>query len=283
LKLVSFFVVKEVAATTSYDADVDRRAHAAVTAGTTQTSRVEGQYKGDIKSRTTANYRGTSQEGYGDGAASADNSYAENGRLTVREQSKGHVKVEGSSSDAVSTVADTTVQSSGRVISRSADFKYRALSPEDLNADLTDAFRNAGVKVVHYTAVSADPCVGANAPDPDKIAKAFGNSSDDLSTVVINSIVTAVRKCGFSYLVIGDATVDGTTTDQITGTPKYTVSVRAKVLDLTDRFAETLATLQKDGAASSPTASTARSDAMAIASRRAGEEVLNRLTAAGVR
>ena len=59
--------------------------------------------------------------------------------------------------------------------------------------------------------------------------------------------------------------------------------MRAKVLDLADRFADTLATLQKDGSSSSPTASKARADAISLASQRTGEEVLNRLTAAGVR
>ena len=283
LKLVSFFVVKEIASTTNYDADVDRRARAVLAAGTTNTSRTEDEFKGDVKARTTADVKDKSREGYGDGAGATNSTYSESGQVTSRAQVKGRTKSESTSSSTTAVAAEAAQQSSGRVVTRSADFTYRSISPEDLNADLTDAFRNGGVKIVHYTTVSADPCVGTNAPDPDKLSKAFGNSAEDLSSTAINNIVSAVRKCGFSYLLIGDATVDGTATDQVTGSPKYTVTVRAKVLDLADRFADTLATLQKDGSSSSPTASKARADAISLASQRTGEEVLNRLTAAGVR
>ena len=283
LRLATFFIVKEVSTSTNYDPNINRFSKNIAQIGVSKTDKIDGRVNSDTKSKVTYGGNVRSTEGYGETAGSVADSYSENGNSKTRVQLKGKLRAESTVSTKVLAGSELSSKSDGSVINQAADFKYRSISPEDLNSNLTDVFRNAGIKITHYALIVSDPCVGANAPKPDKVTQTYGNTSEDLSTAILNGIIIAVRSCGFNHLAIGDALVDGSVVDNVTGSPKYTVNVRAKILDISERFPETLATLQKDASSSNPTASKAKLDAIFLASQRAGEEIINRLSAQGVR
>ncbi len=283
LRLAAFFLVKEVASTTDYDPTIDREHATHARQGVDNTTVTEDRFRGSGKSRVGVSARVASSEGYGDAQGRVDDSYQENLTVSGRADVATHTK-EALTTSSVTDVGDVqSVKARGTTVRRATDLKYRNMSSEGLNAELSDVFRNAGIKITHYTNIFADPCVGKQAPNPDLVARSFGAVDQDLSTDVMNRLVAAIRQCGFQYLVVGDALVDGSMHDDVTGSPKYTVHVKAKILDVSDRFADVVATLQKDGSASNPTATKALSDAMFEASQRTGEEVINRLSGAGVR
>jgi len=283
LKIATFFVVKEIAQTTNYDADIDRNSRVSGSVGVAATNRAEAEFRSDTKARTTSDRRDASTEGFNEKQGRVGDSYTVNNVDTQRDQAKGRAVSKSATTSEVATVNQSSIQSGGRVVNKASDFSYRAISSENLNSDMTDVFRNAGVRIVNYASIASQACAGAKAPDPDKVTQTFGNSAADLSTPVTNAIIAAVKQCGFTYLAIGDATVDGTIMDPVSGSKKYTVTVRTKVLDVTDQFVDVVANLEKDGSASNPTPSKALADAMATASRTTGEDILSRLAASGVR
>jgi len=267
LKLATFFIVREVAGTAIYDPNIDRSSSSSARVGITASDKVQGSYKSDTKERTTAS------EGYSETAGQVNDSNS------VRQQTRGSGSASVNRSAEISATESQSEQSKGRTINKAADFKYRSASPEELNASLTDVFKNAGAKIVNYTDMVGS-CPG---PDPDLIAKQYGAKPDDLSTVTRTAIINAVRNCGFTYLAIGDALIDGTQQDSVTGSPQYSVILRAKIWDITEQFPETIGSVQKDASASHSNPNLARLNAVQQAAQRTGEEMLSRLSAEGVR
>lgn len=266
-KIATFFIVKEVDSRTTYDANVTRSNKTSVKGDASQSDSANFSYNTDVRSRQS------SKEGYGESAGAVTDS------LSLRDQQKGQGKGSSSMTTEYATNEETSLQSSGQTISKAADQKYRAASPEDLNSNLTDVFKNGGARINHYADISQN-CPG---PDHDAVVREFGSTSEDLSTPVRNGIQTAVKKCGFRFLLLGDATVDATQLDPITGSPKVSVIMRAKIWDMGSDFPEVLATVQKNASASNENVNLARSEAVFQVSQRVGEEVLSRLSAEGVR
>ena len=71
--------------------------------------------------------------------------------------------------------------------------------------------------------------------------------------------------------------------DSVTGSPQYSVILRAKIWDITEQFPETIGSIQKDATASNSNPNLARVNAVQQAAQRTGEEMLSRLSAEGVR
>jgi len=267
LRLATFFIVREVAGTAIYDPNIERSSSASARAGVTASDKLSGSYKSDTRERTTGS------EGYGESAGKINDSYSE------RQQARGSATASVNRTAEVNISESQTEQSKGRTINKAADFKYRSASPEELNASLTDVFKNAGAKIVSYSDIISS-CPG---PDPDLIAKQYGAKTDDLSTVTRTAIINAARSCGFTYLAIGDALLDGTQTDSVTGSPQYSVILRAKIWDISEQFPETIGSIQKDASATNSNPNLARVNAVQQAAQRTGEEMLSRLSAEGVR
>lgn len=267
LRLATFFIVREVAGTAIYDPNIDRSSSSSARVGVTASDKVSGSYKSDAKERTTES------EGYSETAGQINDS------SSSRQQTRGSASASVNRTAEISATESQSEQSKGRTVNKAADFKYRSASPEELNASLTDVFKNAGAKIVNYSDIVA-ACPG---PDPDLIAKQYGAKPDDLSTVTRTAIINAARNCGFTYLAIGDALIDGTQPDGVTGSPQYSVILRAKIWDITEQFPETIGSIQKDASASNANPNLARVNAVQQAAQRTGEEMLSRLSAEGVR
>jgi len=266
-RLATFFIVKEVASQTVHDADIDRYARSTSRTGTTQRDTSTTTYNADMRARLTA------REGYGEDSGAVSDS------MTTRNQNKGRVKLDSTTGSDVSSVNEASLRSNGRTITRAADQAYRPASPEQLNANLTDVFKNARTRINHYADIYGQ-CPG---PNPDSVTAEFGRKSEDLTTPVRTGIQQALRKCGFRYMLLGDALVDTTQADATTGSPRVSVVLTAKIWDIGDTFPEVVATVQKTASASNSNVNLAKNEAMFQASQRVGEEVLSRMSAEGVR
>lgn len=282
-RIASFFLVKEVESMTTFDADIDRSNSASVRAGVTSTSSAVAERQSDerVRARGSETSRVAGTESWSES----------NGRLTegltVQERSNGALRVEArgksresatASVETVTSVANAEKQQ-GRTIHRAAVAKYRSASPEELNATLTDVLKNAGVRIVQYSDIQAS-CPG---PSPDQIAREFGQKDEDLSSATRTAIVRAARACGFKYLVIGDALVDGSLSDPVSGAPRSSVVMRAKVWRIDEQIPEVLGAIQKEASAINSNVNLARANAVFQGAQRTGEEILARLTAEGVR
>jgi hypothetical protein len=266
-KIAAFFIVKEIETTTSFDPNIDRSARATARAGVSQSDKSSATYQSDTRSRSAV------REGYGETAGSVTDTYSS------RDQEKGKVSASSTSSSQVSATEEATFKAQGRTVVRAADIKYRSASPEAINSNLTDVFKNASVRIFHYADISGD-CPG---PNPDTVAKEYGSKAEDLSSPIRTGIQKALANCQFKYMLLGDATVDTGQLDSVTGTPKVSVVLRTKIWSIGDGFPEVLATVERTASASNPDLGIARSAAMFQATQRVGEEVLSRLTAEGVR
>jgi hypothetical protein len=282
-RLASFFLVKEVASTTAYDADIDRSARITNRVGITDKTSQTAQYQTDdrMRAKGAQNGRISQTESWGENGDGVTDSLAT--RSTVNAQ--GRVEARGKSAVTVSSSSDTaaTIEASqrqqGRTISRAATSTFRSTSPEELNSQLTDVLKNAGVRVTQYSDIYGT-CPG---PNPDTITKEFGAKDEDLSTPLRTGIVRAARACGFKYLVIGEALVDSTQVDPVSGAPKTTVILRARLWSIAEQIPEIVGTIQKDASGSNSNQNTARSNAVFQAAQRTGEEILSRMTSEGVR
>ncbi|MBN9146506.1 MULTISPECIES: hypothetical protein [unclassified Novosphingobium] len=266
-RLATFFLVKEVATQTTYDPNIDRYAKGAESANSVQRDSMTANYNSDARQRTT------STEGYGEGRGAVSD------RMSTRDQNKGRANASATQRSDASTTVEARLQANGRTINQAVDQKFRAVSPEELNATLTDVFKNGRAKINHYADVFSS-CPG---PDPDAVTREFGTKSEDLSTPVRTGILNALRKCNFRFVLLGDGVLDTTQPDPVTGSPQVSVVLRAKIWDISDNFPEVVASIQKTASASNPNLNMARSEAIFQASQRVGEEVLSRLSAEGIR
>lgn len=282
-RVASFFLVKEIDSVTSFDADIDRHAKLSVRDGVSTSTSATSQYQSDdrVRAKGSENARVSASETWSEKGGRVGESLATTTDLSGSTRIETRGKSTGSASvvtDIVSS-AEIAQKQQGRTITRAAVSQYRSASPEELNATLTDVLKNAGVRVTQYSDIYTS-CPG---PNPDVIAKEFGARDADLSTTIRGGIVKAARDCGFKYLVIGEALIDATLTDPVSGTPKTSVITRARVWYIGESIPETVGVIQKDASASNSNLNIARANAVFQSAQRTGEEILSRLTAEGVR
>ena len=136
-------------------------------------------------------------------------------------------------------------------------------------------FSRAGIRINSYADIWAS-CPGG--PDPDKIAREYGDKADELPSKVRNDIFKTVKECRFDYILIGWAELDGTMTSSVTGNPSYSVNTRAKVYNLKELVPEEIPVDPKGSSASNSNLNTARMQAVNEAAERVAEELITRLT-----
>ena len=282
-RIASFFLVKELDSATSYDPEIDRSASLRVQAGTSQSRSVTSQYQSDdrLRAKGTASVRERSSESW------SENGGGLNEGVVTDTQATGLARLEtrGKSTESSTTNAGTVVnlgasqKQQGRTITRAAVARYRNASPEELNTILTDVLKNAGVRIVQYADIQ-ESCPG---PSPDLIVREFGQQGEDLSAATRSGIIKAARACGFKFLVIGDALLDGTQADPVSGSPKTSVVMRAKVWRIDEQLPEVVGSIQKEVSAANSNASVAQANAVFQGAQRTGEEILARLSAEGFR
>jgi len=268
-KLVTFFLVKEVRDRTEYDANIVR------SRGTTQNINASGQVSSSSSYSNDDRVKNQTRETFGERRGRVDDSYQ------AREQSKGQSSSSASFDASASVDRQTDERSNGQITRTTMTQTYRNASPEEFNASLANVFSSEGVKIYNYADVVAFCDLGNVSPDPDGLAREYGDKEGELPSAVRTEIIKAVKQCGQEYLLIGWAEVDGSLTDPVTGAPRYSVNTRAKVYYLGDLIPEEIPVNPKAGAASNNNPNVARLNAVNQAAERVAEELIVRLIERG--
>ena len=262
-RLATFFLVKEVAGRTEYDPSVVR------TAGRSTSFSAAADAASTSRTQSDQRTKNESQEKWREGRGGI----AENNQ--ERNQSKGLETANASARLNVESNSSATGSSSGKTTRTAMTQTYRNASPEEFNASLANVFSREGLRINNYADIVAS-CAG---PDPDKIAREYGDKADELPNTVRNAIFKTVKECGFDYILIGWAELDGSMVSSVTGNPSYSVNTRAKVYYLKERVPEEIPVDPKGGSASNSNPNTARMQAVNEAAERVAEELITRLTA----
>ncbi|MEI6486800.1 MAG: hypothetical protein WCO11_11100 [Sphingomonadales bacterium] len=265
-RLATFFLVKEVAGRTEYDPSIVR------TNGQAGSFSAAASASSTSKSQSDQRSKNESREGWREGRGGIDESMQE------RNQTKGQESASASARMNLETNASVTTSSSGKTTRTAMTQTYRNASPEEFNASLANVFSREGLKITNYADIFAAGC-GGPSPDPDKLARDYGDKADDLPSAVRNAIFKKVKECGIEYILIGWAELDGSVASSVTGYPKVSVNTRAKVYFLGDMIPEEIPVDPKGGDASSENPNTARMNAVNEAAERVAEELISRLTA----
>jgi hypothetical protein len=265
-RLATFFLVKEVAGRTEYDPSVVRMAGRATS--------FNGSANADTSSRTQSDQRtkNESQEKWREGRGGITESAQE------RNQSKGLDTASASARLNVETNASVTDSSNGKTTRTAMTQTYRNASPEEFNASLANVFSREGLRINNYADIFAADC-GGPSPDPDKIAREYGDKADELPTAIRKAIFKKVKDCKFEYILIGWAELDGSLVSTVTGNPSYSVNTRAKIIYLGDDIPEEIPVDPKGSSASNTNPNTARMQAINQAAERVAEELITRLSA----
>ena len=262
-KLATFFLVKEVAGRTEYDPSIVR------TAGRSTSFNAAADAARSSQTQSDQRTKNESQEKWREGRGGIAESNQE------RIQSKGRESANASASMNVETNASATNTSDGKTTRTAMTQTFRNASPEEFNASLDNVFSRAGIRINSYADIVAS-CPGG--PDPDKIAREYGDKADELPSKVRNDIFKTVKECRFDYILIGWAELDGTMTSSVTGNPSYSVNTRAKVYNLKETVPEEIPVDPKGSSASNSNLNTARMQAVNEAAERVAEELITRLT-----
>ena len=262
-QLATFFLVKEVAGRTEYDPSIVRTAGRSTSFSAAADAASSSQTRSDQRTKNEA------QEKWREGRGGIAESNQE------RIQSKGRESASASARMNVETNASATNTSDGRTTRTAMTQTYRNASPEEFNSSLANVFSREGLRITSYADIVSQ-CAG---PDPDTVAREYGSKADELPNTVRNSILAAVKKCEFEYILIGWAELDGSLVSSVTGNPTYSVNTRAKVFYLGGRFPEEIPVDPKGSSASNSNPNTARMQAVNEAAERVAEELITRLSA----
>lgn len=262
-RLATFFLVKEVAGRTEYDPSIIR------SSGQSNSFSAATSSASTSKTQSDQRTKNESQEKWREGRGGIEEGMQE------RNQSRGQESASASARMNLDTNASVTNTSSGKTTRTAMTQTYRNASPEEFNASLANVFSREGLKINNYADIVA-ACAG---PDPDKIAREYGDKADELPATLRNAIFKTVKECGFEYILIGWAELDGSMVSSVTGYPSYNVNTRAKVYYLGERVPEEIPVDPKGSSASNSNPNTARMQAVNVAAERVAEEMITRLTA----
>lgn len=163
---------------------------------------------------------------------------------------------------------------------RKADIvEYDVTSSEDINATLSEVLSSSGIEPIRYSEVGA---LGGG-PGTDAIMKEFRNK-DAMSDNTWVKVVSAARECKMNYLSTGTIDIGVHDIDPVSGDKRVFVSVRAQVYEIGPRFTKMVASVgpvQYSGLG--PDESVAGRNAIIIAARETGLNIVHQLDMKGIR
>lgn len=168
------------------------------------------------------------------------------------------------------------VETGGSTTLKADDVAYRLLPMTNSKTSISSVFSQAGFIV-------ADPEFVLGDKDFKAINHDFSTGSD-LSPSTMRAVVLSMRKAQIPLFVIATLDVGAPGVDSASGLPRASVSVTARVLDLTGNLPREVASvpvIQKSGVADNN--QDAVNKGLKEASLAAATEVVSRLNAAGIR
>jgi hypothetical protein len=207
-------------------------------------------------------------------------SVAENG--TEGESiSKDQVSTNASktSTGSALTNASVTVERGGSTTHKASETTWRIFPASGLGNVFMGSFGNAGFKVTE--AADVEPNSGGKlhvvAVQDDY------KSGQDLKSQTLADVEAGLRNAQIPFLAFGTLDVGFESTDAATGLHRVSVTVNAKVLDVTATIPERVATVGPiQYAGLGPTEGEAQTNALKIAAQNASRELISQMTNAGI-
>ena len=212
--------------------------------------------------------------------ASGTSSISENGS-EGESVSKSQVSTNASKTSTGSATANAsvTVERGGSTTRKASELTWRLFPTSNVSSVFTGSFGNAGFRVME--AADVEPYSGgklrvATVQDDYK-------SGLDLKPQTLADVEAGLRTAQIPYLAFGTLDVGFANKDPATGLLRVSVTVNAKIIDVTEVIPERLATVGPiQYAGLGPTELEAQTNALKVAAQNASRELISQMTNAGV-
>jgi hypothetical protein len=212
--------------------------------------------------------------------ASGTSSISENG--TEGESiSKSQVTTNALKTSTGSAVANAsvTVERGGSTTHKASELTWRLFPVSNLSSVFTGSFGNAGFRVTE--AADVEPYSGGKL----RVAAVQDDYKNglDLKSQTLADVEAGLRTAQIPYLAFGTLDVGFANKDPATGLLRVSVTVNAKILDVTEIIPERVATVGPiQYAGLGPTESEAQTNALKLAAKSASRELISQLTNAKI-
>jgi hypothetical protein len=173
-----------------------------------------------------------------------------------------------------------TAETGGSVVNKSGISTWKLIPSQNLSQIVTQSFKTAGYRVVEAQFV--EPL--SNGKLKVSAIESDYKSGNDLSSVTLQNVVLGLRNAQVRYLALGTLDVGQVGTDSASGLQRVSVTVNAKVIDVSQTIPESVAVAgpsQFSGVG--PTEDEARVNALKLAAQATSRELTSQLTNAGLK
>lgn len=202
----------------------------------------------------------------------------------VEGESVGRSQVKTNSATTAQESAEAnrtrTRETGGSTVRKSSESTWRLIPSANLNQVFLSTFSRAGFKVSEAALV--EPYTGGHF----KVSAVEDDykSGNDMKSATLQSVVMGMRTAQIPYVALGTLDVGMAEADPSTGLARVSVTVNAKIYDLTQTIPDTIASVGPvQYAGVGPTEDEARTNALKLAANNAARELTSQVTNLGVR
>ena len=190
----------------------------------------------------------------------------------------GQIKTHASTASRVDVAANRsqTIETGGSVRKRASQATYRLIPSANLNQVFSSTFTRAGFSV--KDAAFIEPLTGGRFKVAD--VEADYQTGNDLKSATLQSIASGMRAAQVPYVALGTLDVSAADKDPATGLVRVSVTVNARIYDVTQVIPDTRASVgpvQYVGVG--PSEDEARGAALKLAAGNAARELTSQVTA----
>jgi len=190
----------------------------------------------------------------------------------------GQIKTNASTASRMDMAANRsrTVETGGSTTKRASEATYRLIPSANLNQVFSSTFTRAGFSVKE--AAFIEPLTGGRFKVAD--VEADYQSGNDLKSTTLQAIASGMRAAQVPYVALGTLDVGAADKDSATGLVRVSVTVNAKIYDVTQVIPDTKASVgpvQYVGVG--PSEDEARGSALQLAAGNAARELTSQVTA----
>jgi hypothetical protein len=169
-----------------------------------------------------------------------------------------------------------TVTTGGSTKRKADKVEYDVHTTREINALMTGIFSTNGFKVVAADALEEGVL------DVEAFKEDFRHG-DDISSSTQRNAIDGVKSKKIPFLAMGTLDVGMRDTDPVSGLARVHVTVTGKIIDVSDLFPTTVASVSSvPYAGKGPNEAVARSNALKLAAESAAKELIEQLNAKGV-
>lgn len=169
-----------------------------------------------------------------------------------------------------------SIESGGSTTKRAEEATYRLFPSANLNTVFSGIFARAGYQVVEAAMVEPQTKGRFSVSKVEQDYK----SGTDLKSATVQSIASGMRIAGIPYVALGTLDLSPAYRDEATGLPRVSVTINAKLYNLTSNFPSTDAAVGPESvSATGPDEGTARGNALKLAAEKVARELASQATA----